>query len=88
MHLSNPRRWVSHNYAEKKGKNYGNTHKGSSTDLGSKGTEIWRIKLQTRGADHSQETEARWLEKRELSTKPGGGQGRGREKRSKQNDKR
>ena len=72
MHLSNPRRWVSQNYAEKKGKNFGNTHKGSSTDLGSKGTEIWRIKLQTRGADHSQETEARWLEKGGNQQKPEG----------------
>ena len=73
MHLSNPRRWVSQNYAEKKGKDYGNTHKGSSTDLGSKGTEIWRIELQTRGADHSQETEARWLEKGRKSAKNRGG---------------
>ena len=86
MHLSNPRRWVSQNYAEKKGKNYGNTHRGSSTDLGSKGTEIWRIKLQTRGADHSQETEARWPEKG--NQKKTGGQGRGLQRRSKQNDKR
>ena len=27
MHLSNPRKWVSRNYAEKKGKNYVNTQK-------------------------------------------------------------
>ena len=73
MHLSNPRRWVSQNYAEKKGKNYVNTHKKSSTDLGSKGTGIWRIKLQERGADHSQEAEARWLEKGRKSAKTGGG---------------
>ena len=65
-----------------------NTHKGSSTDLGSEGTEIWRIKLQARGADHSQETEARWLEKgKEISKKPEG-QGGGLQRRSKKNDER
>ena len=72
MHQSNPKRRVSQNYSKRGQKSSQNTHKKRPIDVGSRGTGIWRIKLQERGADHSQETEARWLEKGRKSAKTGG----------------
>ena len=88
MHQSNPKRRASQNYSKRGKKSSQNTHKKGSTDLGSKGTGIWRIRLQERGADHSQETEARWLEKGRKSAKTGGGEAEAVNRRSKKNDKR
>ena len=87
MHLSNPRKWVSQNYAEKKGKNYVNTQKELNRSRVERDRDLEdkaagkRCRSQPRGR-------GKVAGKRKEISKNRRGQGGGLQRGSKQNDKR
>ena len=88
MHLSNPRRWVSHNYAEKKGKSsVKHTYRELNRSRVQRDRDL-EDKAARKRCRSQPRDRGKVAGKREGNQQKPEGQGGGLQRRSKQNDKR